>query len=52
MHGVRLVLATEVDHIVPHKEDYALFWDPTNWQGLCKSDHSRKTVREDGGFGR
>ena len=36
-------VATEVDHIVPHRGDYALFWDETNWQGLCKSCHSAKT---------
>ncbi|WP_141434394.1 HNH endonuclease [Bacillus sp. 03113] len=28
-----------------------LFWDPTNHQALCHSCHSRKTVKEDGGFG-
>ena len=45
-------LATEVDHIVPHRGDLALFWDTSNWQGLCTSCHSCKTAREDGGFGR
>ena len=44
--------ATEVDHIVPHKGNMNLFWDKTNWQGLCKSCHARKTACEDGGFGR
>lgn len=44
--------ATEVDHIVPHKGDQALFWRTSNWQALCHSCHSRKTVMEDGGFGR
>lgn len=44
--------ATEVDHIVPHKGDMNLFWDRKNWQPLCKTCHSAKTVREDGGFGR
>lgn len=29
----------------------SLFWDRTNWQGLCKQCHSRKTAAEDGGFG-
>src|SRR5262245_59901028 len=23
--------ATEVDHIIPHRGDYDLFWDKTNW---------------------
>ena len=46
------VLAEVVDHIVPHRGDYGLFWDYRNHQVLCKSCHSRKTVTEDGGFGR
>lgn len=42
----------EVDHIVPHCGDPALFWDAeNNWQALCKPCHSAKTVAEDGGFG-
>jgi 5-methylcytosine-specific restriction protein A len=52
VHGVRVVAATEVDHIVPHKGDMTLFWNAANWQGLCKDCHSRKTATEDGGFGR
>jgi 5-methylcytosine-specific restriction protein A len=44
--------ATEVDHIIPHRGDQQLFWDTSNWQGLCKPCHSRKTAREDGGFGK
>lgn len=36
----------EVDHIKPHRGDPALFWDETNWQALCKTCHSRKTMRE------
>lgn len=43
--------ATEIDHIIPHKGDYELFWNVDNWQPLCHSCHSRKTVLEDGGFG-
>jgi 5-methylcytosine-specific restriction protein A len=39
--------ATEVDHIIPHRGDQALFWDSTNWQGLCKSCHSKKTMEEE-----
>ena len=48
----RLTPATEVDHIEPHKGDYDKFWDESNWQSLCKSHHSSKTAREDGGWGR
>lgn len=44
-HGV-IVPAEEVDHIKPHKGDWALFLDPTNLQSLCTRCHSRKTVRE------
>lgn len=51
-HGGRIYPAEVTDHIVPHKGDMTLFWDPKNWQGLTKADHDRKTAMEDGGFGR
>lgn len=39
--------AIVVDHIVPHRRDKELFWDAgSNWQALCVSCHSRKTVME------
>lgn len=44
-------VATVVDHRAPHKGDYNVFWDRTNWQSMCKPDHDRKTAMEDGGFG-
>ncbi len=44
--------ATIVDHIIPHKRDWKLFWTRANWQGLCKPCHDKKTARQDGGFGR
>jgi len=48
----RTVVATDVDHIVPHKGDMNLFWDiEHNVQSLCHSCHSAKTAEEDGGFG-
>jgi 5-methylcytosine-specific restriction enzyme A len=47
----KLTPATVVDHIVPHKGNTELFWDEENWQSLCDSHHSRKTAKEDGGFG-
>lgn len=43
-------LATVVDHIIPHRGDYGLFWDADNWQSLCKQHHDEKTAKEDGGF--
>lgn len=46
-----VVVATDVDHVVPHKGDMALFWDRSNWQALCGPCHSKKTASEDGGFG-
>lgn len=45
----KIVLAECVDHIVPHKGNMKLFWDVSNWQSLCNSCHSRKTVKEDMG---
>ena len=38
--------ATVVDHVTPHKGDWALFTDRGNLQSLCKSCHDRKTARE------
>lgn len=28
--------AAVLDHIEPHKQDMAKFWDRNNWQGLCE----------------
>lgn len=47
----RIVSATVVDHVIPHKGNMQLFWDHANWQALCKPCHSRKTAAQDGGFG-
>lgn len=35
----RIVAAAVVDHIVAHRGDEELFWDPDNWQSLCKRCH-------------
>ena len=43
------VLATDVDHIIPHKGSKILFWSEDNWQPLCHACHSRKTQSEDNG---
>jgi 5-methylcytosine-specific restriction protein A len=47
----RVKAATDVDHIVPHRGDQAMFWDVSNYQALCHSHHSEKTATEDSGFG-
>ncbi|HHM4835725.1 TPA: HNH endonuclease [Pseudomonas aeruginosa] len=47
----KVVAATEVDHIIPHRGDMELFWQESNWMALCKVCHSKKTATEDGGFG-
>lgn len=49
---LRIRASQVTDHIVPHRGDMKLFWDPTNWQALAKDCHDKKTAREDGGFGR
>ena len=46
-----IVAASVVDHVAPHKGNYKLFWDESNWQPLCKRCHDIKTATEDGGFG-
>lgn len=46
----KLTPATVVDHVVPHRGDMTLFWDG-EWQSMCAACHSRKTAKEDGGFG-
>ena len=42
----RTVPAVAVDHIMPHRGDYRLFWDESNWQGLCTRHHNRKSQKE------
>lgn len=39
-------LATQVDHIIPHRDNAALFWDRGNWQGLCADCHRWKTAQD------
>ena len=52
-HAAGLMIeATQVDHIKAHRGDQALAFDRDNLQCLCLSCHSRKTVHEDGGFGK
>lgn len=42
----RRTRATDVDHIVPHNGDWAVFTDRGNLQSLCHACHSRKTMAE------
>lgn len=44
-YGVRRP-GTQVDHIIPHEGNMALFLDPSNLQSLCDTHHSRKTAKE------
>lgn len=39
-----VTVATELDHIIPHRGDQNVFWDRNNWQGLCKPCHGAKTA--------
>ena len=39
--------ATVLDHKVPHRGDMVLFWDRSNWQGLCSPCHSGEKAREE-----
>ncbi|MGQ7243697.1 HNH endonuclease signature motif containing protein [Salinicola sp. V024] len=44
--------ATVVDHIIPHRGNLALFWDESNWQGLCATCHSSTKQRMEKGGSR
>lgn len=45
----RIVAATVVDHIRPHRGNETLFWDEHNWQPLCNDCHTRHKARLEGG---
>jgi 5-methylcytosine-specific restriction enzyme A len=41
----RTTIATQVDHVVPHRGDPVLMWDELgNWQSLCSACHMLKTA--------
>jgi 5-methylcytosine-specific restriction protein A len=42
----RIEVATILDHIVPHRGIPRLFWNQSNWQGLCVHCHGVKSARE------
>ena len=48
-HVGRVTPATHVDHVIPHKMDWKLFWDPENHQSLCASCSGYKSAIEQGG---
>jgi 5-methylcytosine-specific restriction protein A len=39
------LLATLVDHRLPHRGDMVLFWNVDNWQGLCDHCHNVHKAR-------
>ncbi len=45
--GLIVPYGNVVDHVRPHRGDQALFWDPSNWQTLCATHHSRDKQREE-----
>ncbi len=46
-----IIAASLVDHIIPHRGNHELFWDPSNHQPACTECHNIKTATEDGAFG-
>jgi 5-methylcytosine-specific restriction endonuclease McrA len=48
----KVVEATVLDHIIPHRGNMKLFWDvENNIQQICHTCHNRKTALEEGGIG-
>lgn len=43
----KIVVATVVNHIIPHKGDQSLFWDKSNWQAVCKLHHDSTIQRQE-----
>ena len=39
--------ATVVDHVVPHRGDMSLFWNPANHQAVCNHCHSKHKQRQE-----
>lgn len=43
----RTTLATVVDHVIPHRGDSALLYDPENLQSLCSPCHDGSKQSEE-----
>lgn len=43
----RIIPASVVDHIEPHRGNQELFWDTNNWQSLCSAHHNSTKQREE-----
>ena len=42
----RLKTANVVHHIIPHRGNYDLFWDVSNWMAMNKQCHDKHTYAE------
>lgn len=45
----KVTAATVVDHIIPHKKDWKLFWRTSNHQPLCSFHHQSTKQRMEKG---
>ena len=43
----RTTAATVVNHRIPHKGDWKLFWDRKNWEPSCQPHHDRDIKKEE-----
>jgi 5-methylcytosine-specific restriction endonuclease McrA len=43
--GLGLPRANVVDHMDPHRGDWAVFWDSSRWQSLCFNHHDSEKKR-------
>lgn len=48
-HAFRYVPSEATDHVIPHRGEARLFWDVSNWQGICRGCHDVKTRLEASG---
>lgn len=44
----QIVAASVVNHIKPHKGDWAIFSDPGNWEALCPPCHDAGAQKAEG----